>query len=346
MAENPYRSLSARSFWRAAVSDVHYSDLSELWTPMTLSRSDRIATAGSCFAQHIGNNLANRGANFLDLEPPPPSIFSSLSEARRFGYRVYSCRYGNIYTSRQLLQLFEEAFGRRSPASVVWTRGNRYFDALRPSVDPVGQDSADIVNTLREKHLARVREMFLSLDVFVFTMGLTEGWESQVDHTMYPTAPGTICGSFNPTEYAFHNLSYPEILDDMSSFWNLLKQVNKQARLLLTVSPVPLTATASGEHVLVATTYSKSTLRAVAGDLSQTHQDIFYFPSYEIISSHPSRGMFYDHNLRTVNKSGVDHVMRHFFSGKIASAFGVTSTPEHSEEQELICDEEAQDEST
>ena len=36
-------------------------------------------------------------------------------------------------------------------------------------------------------------------------------------------------------------------------------------RILLTVSPVPLTATAGDDHVLLATTYSKSVLRAGRG---------------------------------------------------------------------------------
>lgn len=343
MSKNPYQSLPARAFWRSAISERHYAELADIWDPMPIGLTDRIATAGSCFAQHIGRNLVERGANFLDAEPAPPALFSSVAEARRFGYGVYSCRYGNVYTSRQLIQLFDEAYGRRSPKTVVWPSDGRYFDALRPSVDPVGQGSADDVLALRQKHLARVREMFGSLDVFVFTMGLTEGWIAKDDRTMYPAAPGTVCGSFDPAAYAFHNLSFPEIWADMEAFWTGLRKVNPKARMLLTVSPVPLTATASGDHVLAASTYSKSVLRAVAGELARAHEGIHYFPSYEIISSHPSRGMFYDPNLRTVNEFGVKLVMGHFFSGRLAQTFAARQAPAAEEPVELICDEEAQD---
>lgn len=343
MNNHPYQSLPARAYWRSAISEVHYADLADLWTPMPLDPKDRIATAGSCFAQHIGNNLVRHGASFIDMEPAPPALFASPSQARTFGYGVYSCRYGNIYTSRQLLQLFEEAFGRRRPQELVWTTDDRCYDALRPSVDPVGHDSPETVLALRERHLQRVREMFRTLDVFVFTMGLTEGWESSVDGTMYPAAPGTICGSFDPKRHAFRNLGYPEVFADMSTFWKALKALNPGARMLLTVSPVPLTATASGQHVLVATTYSKSVLRAVAGDLVKQHADIHYFPSFEIISSAPGRGMFYDPNLRTVNEFGVNYVMSHFFSGPMAAAFGAAPQEARPELAEIICDEEAQD---
>jgi hypothetical protein len=338
---NPYKHQPKKAFWRPAVADLHLADIADLWTPIQLRRNDKVATAGSCFAQHIGRHLKERGANYLDLEPPPPFL-SERKEEARFGYGTFSCRYGNIYTSRQLIQLFDECFGRRAPTEVAWARDDRFVDALRPGVDPVGQDSPKIVLELRRKHLIQVQEMFRTLDVFVFTLGLTEGWEATTDGTMYPLAPGTSCGHYDPSRYAFHNLKYAEIAADLTNFYFGLKEVNPDSRLLLTVSPVPLTATATPEHVLVATAYSKSTLRAVAGDMAASHPDVFYFPSYEIVATHPARGMLFNPDLRTVNDIGVRLVMSHFFSGPLAEEF---PHPQEAppEEFELVCDEEELD---
>jgi hypothetical protein len=341
---NPYKTQPERAFWRASVGSRHYADLSCLWHPMPLHKADRIATAGSCFAQHIGNNLAARGAAFMDMEPAPP-VFTSAAEARKWGYGVFSCRYGNVYTTRQLIQLFEEAHGNRTPDELVWEKDGRFYDALRASVDPVGQDSPETVLALRERHLAAVRSMFATLDVFVFTMGLTEGWESRRDGTMYAVAPGTVAGSYYAEKHVFRNLRYAEIRADMLAFWERLRAVNPGARMLLTVSPVPLAATATDNHVLVATTYSKSVLRAVAGDLSEEIDDIYYFPSYEIISSHPARGMFYEPDLRNVNQFGVDFVMKNFFSGELAKEFLSNGKDVDEDELDLICDEEKLDSS-
>lgn len=338
-ASNPYKSQPSKAFWRPAVAERHYADLTDLWQPLDLRKHHKVATAGSCFAQHIGNNLARRGANFMDMEPAPP-LFDTDAEARRWGFGVFSCRYGNIYTTRQLVQLFDEAHGHRIPAERVWQKGERFYDALRPGVDPVGQDSAETVLALREKHLARVREMFAGLDVLVFTLGLTEGWEAVDDGTMYPMAPGTVAGSHDPARYLLHNLRYPEILADLEAFRERLKSVNPGARMLLTVSPVPLTATATDDHVLVAATYSKAVLRAVAGDMAADHDDVFYFPSYEIIASHPSRAMYFNPDLRTVNQYGVDYVMTHFFSGPLAAEFADPGAAAREAEFDLICDEE------
>lgn len=333
---NPYRSQPDRAYWKRTVGAVHFADLHDLWQPVRLTRQDRIATAGSCFAQHIGRNLALRGAHYLDMEPAP-AVFGSENEARRWGFGVFSCRYGNIYTARQLLQLFHEAHGTRTPAERVWQRGDRFFDALRPGIDPVGQASAADVLALRERHLGAVRRMFATVDLFVFTLGLTEGWASRDDGTIYPLAPGVVAGDYDPARHVFRNLRYGQILADMREFWQALKAVNPAARMLLTVSPVPLAATAGPEHVLVASTYSKSVLRAVAGDLAADEADIGYFPSYEIISTHPGRGAFFEPDQRNVNPTGVDLVMRHFFSGTLAREFG--NPVDQAEESDLICDE-------
>jgi len=335
---HPYQNLSNRAYWNRSVSDRHFSRLDQLWDGMPLNKADKIATAGSCFAQHLGQNLAKRGANFMDLEPAP-SFLVTRELRRKYGYEIFSCRYGNIYTMRQLLQIFQEAFSIRVPHDIVWERGGRYFDALRPSVDPVGQADADTVNKLRSLHLAQVRKMFESLDVFVVTMGLTEAWVSKEDSTVYPTAPGTIAGKFSTEKYEFANFTFPEVYRDLSDFWEGLRSVNANARLLLTVSPVPLRATASGQHVLPATTYSKSVLRAVAGDFSMREDSVYYFPAYELITSAPGRGMYYEPDWRNVSPYGVDYVMEHFFRG--VSAAELHSKDKRKLEVDVVCDEEA-----
>ena len=93
-----------------------------------------------------------------------------------------------------------------------------------------------------------------------------------------------------------------------------LKTINPTMRFLLTVSPVPLTATASNEHVVTATIHSKSILRAVAGELKIAREDTDYFPSYEIISAFPFKAVFYAENMRNVLPQGVNFVMNSFFN--------------------------------
>lgn len=114
--------------------------------------------------------------------------------------------------------------------------------------------------------------------------------------------------------------------------------VNPKARMILTVSPVPLIATATGQHVLTSTVYSKSALRVAAHELSEDHADIHYFPSYEIVNSAQGGGYYFAPGRRSVNDHGVQRVMSHFFTGPLAEAFPV---PNSASAGDVVCDEEA-----
>lgn len=309
---SPYKDRPRKSFWKTAVaSQRDYPP--DLYTKrFDIEPDAQIATAGSCFAQHIATNLVRRGYNVMDVEPPPKGL--SLEAAQKFGYRLYSARYGNIYTARQMLQLAQQCFGLFEPADVVWTKGDRYFDALRPNVEPEGLDSADEVLAHRADHLRRVHGMLTTADILIFTLGLTEAWVHKSSGTVYPTAPETIAGTYSSDVYAFKNFEYDEIVGDLTELRRLLKQHNPNLRFLFTVSPVPLIATATDQHVMVATTYSKSVLRAAAGALYARFEDVDYFPSYEIIAT-PFFGQdFYESDRRSVAREGVDTVMGLFFS--------------------------------
>ncbi len=69
-----------------------------------------------------------------------------------------------------------------------------------------------------------------------------------------------------------------EILEDFTALEDMLAEINPDLRWLLTVSPVPLAATATGDHVLTATMRSKAVLRVVCDLLRDSSERIEYFP--------------------------------------------------------------------
>ena len=313
---SPYATLPQEAFWRTAVAEVSPLELQGIYKKKWPIPADaRIAAAGSCFAQHVSRHLKLNGFHILDVEPPPKELPEAVHKT--FGYSTYSARYGNIYTAQQLLQLTQEAAGQFTPEAAVWRKGERFYDALRPGVEPEGLASPEEVLAQRRSHLALVRQMLETMDVFIFTFGLTEAWVHKGSGTVYPTAPGTIAGAFDASQFAFVNYGFRDVLGAFMQFQDLLRTLRPdrpQAKMLLTVSPVPLTATASGKHALEATVYSKSVLRAVAGELADHDADIDYFPSFEIITNQAARGRFYEPNLRSVAAQGVETVMAAFFS--------------------------------
>jgi hypothetical protein len=337
---NPYNRLGSEAFWKRAIAEKSPLELQGIYRKKFDLGEKRIATAGSCFAQHIGRVLRQNGFKYLDYEPAPRRL--KPVDRAQFGYGIYSARYGNVYTARQLLQLFQRAYGEFKPRESAWINGDRVFDPFRPNIEPDGFGSIAELEAHREAHLAAVRQVFRWANVFVFTMGLTETWLSREDGAAYPVVPGAGgVGTYNPDAYTFKNMTASEVLLDMKSIISSVRKINPSCKFLLTVSPVPLVATASGNHVLPATVYSKSVLRAVAGELSSEDVGIDYFPSYEIISSHPMRAIFFQPNMRDVTEYGVNFVMSHFLSEHKPSAQAAAPIIEKQESFDwTMCDEE------
>lgn len=299
-----------------AVAAKNPHQIDHLWKPKNLlKKHHKIATAGSCFAQHIGRALKAQGYRWMDAEPAPAFMTEGLKKS--FNYGVFSFRTGNIYTTALLRQWVGWALGKIPVPDEIWVdKEGRFFDPFRPTIEPDGFVSEEELHASRETTLKAIRSVVKSADLFVFTLGLTEGWVDQEHNYVYPMCPGTVAGTFREKDHAFHNFNYGEIRQALRETFGWIKEANPAVRFLLTVSPVPLTATAAGEHVLVATSYSKSTLRAVAGDMTASRADTDYFPSYEIISSFPFRAMFFEPNMRSVAPEGVQFVMKSFFDAQ------------------------------
>ncbi|PSL20201.1 GSCFA domain-containing protein [Shimia abyssi] len=310
-----YSDLEERAFWKTGVADKSALALADLYRKKWDIQPDwKIGTAGSCFAQHIARHMRQNGYSVLDVEPAPMGLAPELHQS--FGFGMYSGRYGNLYTTRQFRQLIASAFDKDPEPYLIWEKGGRFFDVMRPNIEPAGFESREEAVLARDYHLERLRELFLTADVFVFTMGLTEAWVHRESGRVVPLAPGVVAGEDVADEYVFENFSLEDVVSEFRAAMDLLRSVRRgqDMRFLLTVSPVPLTATATGQHVLAASTYSKAVLRTAAGQLCESHDTVDYFPSFEIITNPAARGTFFAPNLRSVLKEGVDVVMKTFFA--------------------------------
>lgn len=342
---NPYQGRPSKYFWSRGVLKTSPEIPEFLYEPkFPIDKNTKIMTAGSCFAQHIGHSLKTLGFSVMDKESPNPYYFPKNLWASH-GYGFYSCRYGNIYTAASLLQLAREAFSLWEPndSELVWQNNSgRFFDSFRQSIDPGGFESSDEVKLLRKYHLLKVKEALIEADLLVFTLGLTEAWTSS-SGVVYQSAPGVVAGRYNNKEFNFINYSFSDIKTQLMEFIDLISSFNPRLKILLTVSPVPLAATYSDIHVLNATVFSKSILRAVAGELYNSFDFIDYFPSYEIISNPWLRTGHYAENLRDVKMSSVSSVMdcfvkSHGFNSNIEAA-SLVKEEVLSSSYDIVCDE-------
>ncbi|MEM7295398.1 MAG: GSCFA domain-containing protein [Pseudomonadota bacterium] len=339
VVDHPYANLPPTAFWKSGVREARELTAGLYRPKVKIDASTRIMTAGSCFAQHISRALRRANLNLIETEY---IRLPQLSEAllNRFGYGLYSARYGNIYTMRQLKQLIEEVGGDFYPKDIIWRASGRCYDALRPNVEPSGYTLPAHVTEMRAHHLRAVRKALAEVDILIFTLGLTEAWEHIPSGTVYPTAPGTIAGTYDPTIHRLRQFSAGEIAEDFLSVRNRIQSRRPDARFILTVSPVPLTATGTGEHVLLATHAAKAKLRTTAAELCETFDDVDYFPSYEIVT-HPRLGpAAFEANMRSPTAEVIARVVRCFL-GAHGLPLGQAAPPvlDDSDPADGICEE-------
>jgi len=314
---NPYLAQSDKAFWSRSVSRNFSAD--SLWSDNSQSslfqKDDLIVSAGSCFASNLIPWIEKEGLEYVRTEELP-SQFQSLPE--NLGYRNFSAAYGNIYTARHLRQLYEQALGVRVPAEDRWHVDGMVIDPFRPGLAYPAESDAEF-DLLKASHLRAVLAAFHKATVFVFTLGLTEAWQSKVDGSVFPACPGTISGIFDEKKHEFKNFSVEEITEDLTKFIELLRESNPKVRFIITVSPVPLVATATRSHVLLASTHSKSVLRVVAENVSNQLKDVSYFPAFEIITGPQAPFEYFEKDRRNVSEIGVAEVMGSLLKGLTGS---------------------------
>jgi hypothetical protein len=258
-------------------------------------------SAGSCFAANTVPFLEQAGYKYVRTED-----IGELS-SDRFGYGRYSAAYGNIYTARQLLQLLRRIRGNFKPTEDRWHSNDTVIDPFRPGL-PYPAETDEEFDALTASHLARAGEAIATADVFIFTLGLTEAWVSSIDGAVFPACPGTIAGVFEPQRHEFKNFDVSEVSRDLSELVDELRSVKPNLRVVLTVSPIPLVATATDAHVVCATTYSKSVLRVACEEVCRSSSDVLYFPAYEIIVG-PQAPDYFEPDRRNVTCAGIEAVM-------------------------------------
>lgn len=280
-------------------------------TPI-INRKTAIASAGSCFAVEIAYALQKRNFNYLVKEP-------NIADDRSYWFKDYDCRpyptssaaWGIHFNTPSFLQLVEKAFGHRRPAKILWT--NRSSNGSIVYCDPFREEiefpSVEAFERNYETHLQAVRSVFLEAEVFVITLGLNEVWYFKPDKSVFSRSPWRTA----PSLVEHCTLTVQENVDMLQRMLDILRENNPKLKLIVTLSPVPLHATflADTKHIIEANTHSKSVLRVAAEEFVQRNSNVFYFPSFELITSCLADP--WDTDQRHVSAPAVERVMAMFY---------------------------------
>jgi len=287
-----------------------------------LELQDRVFAIGSCFARGIECALAGQGMEVLSSAAEFDS-FPALNGELKLGF---TNKYNTFAIYNDLCWALDPnaEFPRDSAVHV----GNGiYYD---PHTNPALQ-LGNFEETLRRRELlTSVTRRISKCRVVVITLGLVEVWRDKTtDVFINRIIPDML--RLYPDRYELHTTNFADNLSNLERVHALLKQFgHHDFEIIVTVSPVPLMATFSSDDVVVANTYSKSLLRAVAQEWATKHENVHYFPSYEIVqNSDPT--LTWDEDRRHVKGAVVQHIMklflRNYFSGLPITSAKLSASP-------------------
>ncbi len=250
-------------------------------THKIMDKSTPIGSAGSCFAVEIAQVLQKENFNYVITElgdnPQEEAIIDGYTVGS--GEAMYSANFGILFNTPSLRQIAEKAFKEREfNKYLIDAENGFYMDPYRENVY-FGTEKAFLKDY--PKHIEAIKQSLLQSDVFIFTAGLNECWQLK---------DGTVI-SRNPRNGLHHLIEHrvltvEENINNIITFFNITKRHNPNFKLILTLSPVPLLATgrADHHHIIEANTHSKAILRVAIEEAVKSHPDIYYLPSYELVT--------------------------------------------------------------
>lgn len=226
------------------------------WTPTepSIGKDTRITAFGSCFAENITKHL--QGIGYTTSKDRAPDIYlSSMGEG--------------LVNVHSLLGQLEWALEGVDPPDGLW-HGYK--------AEQYGAD---------EKMRARTRSVLLETQFFIITLGLSEVWyDAQTNGVFWRAVP---VEHYDPARHHFRVCTMAETKAALQRIHQIIRRHVPDAKLLFTLSPVPLAATFRPVGCISANSASKAILRAALDEMLREagpglNHDLFYWPSYEIIT--------------------------------------------------------------
>jgi len=267
-----------------------------------LHRDDKFYAIGSCFARGLESSLIGRK---MTVESAAPE-FARLQAVNK---EVSGLGFINKYNTFSILNELRWAL---DPDAVFPVESIVQVDEAiwsDPHTNPALK-LAGLEETLERRSLMQtVTKRIINCRAVILTLGLVEVWRDieadvYLNHTPIPSLLRT-----QRQRYEFHLTSFAQNLANLEATHALLSRYgHPDLRIVVTVSPVPLLNTFSTMDIVVANTYAKSLLRTVAQEWAAVHENVDYFPSYEIVLN-SDRAAVWQADLRHVKGQGAQHIM-------------------------------------
>ena len=270
-----------------------------------LRRDDKFYAIGSCFARGLENSLSGHKIAVESAAPEFAKLQPANKERSGLGFT-------NKYNTYSILNELRWALDPDSEFprdSIVPLTDTTWYDPhTTPTLDFVGLDETLERRTLMQAVTKRIQ----SCRAIIITLGLAEVWRDVQADVFVNCTPIPSLFKTQPGRYEFHLTNFAQNRANLEAIYALLSQFgHPDFHVIITVSPVPLMNTFSTMDIVVANTWAKSLLRAVAQEWANAHPNVDYFPSYEVVQN-SDRAAAWERDLRHVKGAGAQHIMALF----------------------------------
>lgn len=262
--------------WSDLVKDLDGEVWPEVEPSFRLTRGATVFTIGSCFARNIEEHLHNIGCDV-------PMLRFRLPTSEWHGPPTSALNKYSPPAFRQVLAW----------AAAIHDRGGRvgWADCEPAAMDCGAAGYFDLelaaqAPVTRARFVERRQEVYdvvasaFTADCVMMTPGLVEAWRDETTG-LYIQGPTSRYVLGARERFRSVVIGYPQAVADLLEAIDIIRTRNPASKLLVTVSPVPMLASFTGQDVRTANTYSKAVLRAACGALVAERPQVDYFPSYE-----------------------------------------------------------------
>lgn len=249
-------------------------------SPKLFDENSQILTFGSCFANEIRASLIGKGITSATLIIPE-----------------------GLNNTFALSSFIEWSLTGTRSEMAYWYDNDTERGALRWEAQE------------EQGHYAA---MMKKTQGFIITLGLSEVWRDRETGGIFWRGVPDHLFSAERHELILSNVS--DNADNIRNIYNLIQEHCGDRPVIVTVSPIPLTATFRQQPCLVADAASKSILRAAVEQVMQEgHKNLYYWPSFEVVrwlGAHLPRQTFgtpdYSVDIRHVPREIVDTIVKLF----------------------------------
>ena len=241
-----------------------------------LSHSDKIFSAGSCFAQHMADRLLHY--KFSCTSNPYGTLFHPIPLLQ------------NLTDALKGLEIDEDVFLERDEAVFHYSCHSSFW----------AESKVDLKKKLQDLQLMVAKDLKES-KLLILTFGTA---------FLYQLASGKVVANCHkqPKNIFTKELSSSEEVQSVfQSFYSELKKQNPKIQILLTVSPVRHIRDGVHENNV-----SKSALLLSCDAIQKSFEDVYYFPAYEIVMDELRDYRFYEKDRVHPNEEAISYVWGKF----------------------------------